>query len=81
MSSRVRIPDLQPVEAFTNAAGERFHQYLRETSNRFRFDDARYDQYKIWLLEANKQQRDETHEPTTARTGTKEVLSRNDQKA
>ena len=81
MSSRVRIPDLQPVEAFTNAAGEGFHQYLRESSNRFRFGDARYDQYKIWLLEVRKQRKNERNEPTTARTGTQKVLSRNDQKA
>ncbi|KAF8440611.1 hypothetical protein BGX38DRAFT_853192 [Terfezia claveryi] len=65
-----RVPDLQPVEPFTDGTQEAFHQYLRDTPHRLRFDDIRYDQYKQWLLQAQDSDCDNSPK-----------LSRNEQKA
>ncbi|RPB22469.1 hypothetical protein L211DRAFT_325384 [Terfezia boudieri ATCC MYA-4762] len=53
-----RVPDLQPMEPFTNETQEAFHQYLRDTPHRLRFDDTRYDEHKQWPLQAQESDHD-----------------------
>lgn len=52
--NRARIPELQLREAFANTAHAGLFQYVQESTNRFRFEDARYDQYKCWPLEGQE---------------------------
>jgi len=45
---------LQPVEPFADITQEAFHRYLNKTPHRLWFDDARYDLYKSWILDARR---------------------------
>ena len=50
-SANIRVPTQPPVDAFSDATHEVFHEYLRSKSNRFRFTEEKYDLLNMVVLE------------------------------
>ena len=54
-SANIRVPTQPPVDAFSDATHEAFHEYLRSKPNRFRFTDEKYDLFRSFLLQEQEQ--------------------------
>lgn len=83
-----QVPNLVPVDPFTDDAHENFHTYLQETPHRLRFNDERYNQYKTWLIEARQGLLSADEHPAYSQGSSSSrptmdlpLLSRNEQKA
>ena len=44
--ANIRVPTQPPVDAFSDATYEAFHEYLRSKPNRFRFTGEKYDLFR-----------------------------------
>ena len=50
-SANIQVPTQPPVDAFSDATHEAFHEYLRSKPNRFRFTDEKYNLFRCFLAQ------------------------------